>query len=211
MTGPSVLPASIPIPSFIATTYSYIWYCFNVLLIKIPGGHYVVDYVKKSINDDPYRTMVEIGLILYGIYYYLSKPQEKKSLRSNKPDLTEQEIELLIEEWTPEPLVNDSPLDMEKQGWRIEKIPTVLDGGIRNHIKVSRNNDNEIYDNVFNLSSNNFLNICNSERVINKVKETIKNYGVGACGPAGFYGNQDVHYNLEYTLSKFFCNESALL
>lgn len=211
ITGPSVLPTSIPIPSFVVTTYSYIWYCFNVLLIKVPGGHYVVDYIKKSINDDPYRTIVEIGLILYGIYYYLSKPQQKKSLRSNKPDLTEQEIELLIEEWTPEPLVNDSPLDMEKQGWRMEKIPVVLDGGIRSHIKMSRNNDTEIYDNVFNLSSNNFLNLCNSERVINKVKQTIKNYGVGACGPAGFYGNQDVHYNLEYTLSRFFGTESAVL
>lgn len=87
----------------------------------------MVDYIKKFIDTDPYRTTVEIGLILYGIYYYLSKPQQKKSLRSNKPDLTEQEIELLIEEWTPEPLVNDSPIDMEKQHWRIEKIPIVLD------------------------------------------------------------------------------------
>lgn len=209
--GGATLPTSVPLPSFIITSYSYVWYCFNVLLIKVPGGHYVVDYIKKSINDDPYRTVIEISLVLYGIYYYLSKPQEKKSLRSNKPNLSEQEIELLIEEWTPEPLVNDSPVDMVKQGWRTTKTPVILDGGIQNHIKVSRDNDNEIYENVFNMATNNFLHLCNTSRVINKVKDVIKNYGVGACGPAGFYGNQDVHYNLKYTLSRFFGTESAIL
>lgn len=209
--GVSALPTSVPMPSFIITSYSYIWYCFNVLLIKVPGGHYVVEYIKKSINDDPYRTIVEISLILYGIYYYLSKPQQKKSLRSNKPNLSEQEIELLIEEWTPEALVNDSPVDMEKQGWRTDKSPVILDGGVQNHVKLSRDNDNEIYENVFNMATNNFLNLCNTTRVINRVKDVIKSYGVGACGPAGFYGNQDVHYNLEYTLSRFFGTESAIL
>lgn len=33
-------------------------------------------------------------------------------------------------------------------------------------------------------------------------KKTILKYGVGSCGPRGFYGTVDVHLNLESDLAK---------
>lgn len=206
---PEVLPSSIPIPAFIVTTYSFLWYYLYALLNKIPGGPFIISYVKKSHQDDPYRTAVEIILILYGIVYYLSKPQQKKGLQSSKPNLTLQEMEALIEEWQPEELVDPSVTEL--QSWRVAKIPIISDSGIDNYVDITRESEVEKHLNVFNLCSNNFLQLSMRQDILNEAKRTIRNYGVGACGPAGFYGNQDVHYNLEYALAEFFGTEGAVL
>lgn len=204
---PEVLPKSIPIPSFIVTTFSYVWFYLYPVLSRIPGGDFLIHYVRKSHQDDPYRTFVEIVLILYGIYYYLSKPQQKKGLQSNKPNLSPQEVDDLIEEWQPEPIVDPTVMDLQR--WRLDAIPVIDDTGVNNRINIFQNGKK--HENVLNLSSNNFLHLSQTPRVQDVARSVIKNYGVGACGPAGFYGNQDVHYNLEYRLSDFFGTESAVL
>lgn len=204
---PEVLPKSIPIPGFIVTTFSYIWYYLYLALLQIPGGEFLINYVRKSHQDDPNRTIVEIVLILYGIYYYLSKPQQKKGLQSNRPNLSPQEVDDLIDEWQPEPIVD--PTVMGLQQWRLDSIPVIDGTGVDTRVNVLQNGKK--HENVLNLSSNNFLHLSQTPRVRDVAKSTIRNYGVGACGPAGFYGNQDVHYNLEYRLADFFGTESAVL
>lgn len=207
---PQVLPNTIPIPRFIISSYSVVIFIMNNY---IPGGSYVISYIKKSHQDDPYRTILEILLIIYGIVYYLSKPQSKKSSQSSKDkfnNLSEAEINALIEDWEPESIVDDSPV-VEEQLWRLAKIPVIKNSGITKYIDMSRNNDAEKFTNVLNLATHNFLQLSSHPIVINEVKETIKNYGVGACGPAGFYGNQDVHYTLEYNLASYFGTEGAVL
>lgn len=169
----------------------------------------MISYVKKSHQDDPYRTIVEILLIIYGIIYYFSKPQQKKSLQQSKPNLTAKEIDALIEDWVPEPVVD--PTVTAKQSWRMAKIPVIQDSGINNCVSLTRDNGAEVYTDVLNLCSNNFLQLSSTPEVLDVAKKIIKNYGVGACGPAGFYGNVDVHFNLEYALSDFFGTEAAIL
>ncbi|CCF57833.1 hypothetical protein KAFR_0D01860 [Kazachstania africana CBS 2517] len=205
---PEVLPSSIPIPEFVVTSFSYTLYFLHLVLNRVPGGHYVTSYLSKSTHDDPYRTAVEIGLILYGIYYYLSKPQQRKGLQSNRPNLTPAEIDNLIDEWEPEPITDAAET---RDFWRLAKIPVVIGSGANNYINFTRDNDKERFENVFNLTSMNFLQLSKKDEVVQVAKQTIKNYGVGACGPAGFYGNQDVHNNLEYNLAKFFNTEGAVL
>lgn len=204
---PEVLPKSIPIPGFIVTTFSYIWYYLYLVLLQIPGGDFLIHYVRKSHQDDPYRTFVEIVLILYGIYYYLSKPQQKKGLQSNEPNLSPQEVDDLIEDWQPEPIVDPTVMDLQR--WRLDSIPVIDGTGVNDHVTIFQNGQK--HENVLNLSSNNFLHLSQSPRVQDVARSIIQNYGVGACGPAGFYGNQDVHYNLEYRLADFFGTESAVL
>ncbi|AQZ12199.1 LCB1 (YMR296C) [Zygosaccharomyces parabailii] len=206
---PEVLPKSIPIPGFIVTTFSYLWFYLKALLLQIPGGTYLIQYIQKSHQDDPYRTAVEIVLILYGIIYYLSKPQQKKGLQWNRPNLTPQEVDGLIDEWQPEPLADPTVLD--EQRWRLDTIPVVDGSGVNNRIDVVRAGGKERFEKVLNLSSNDFLQLSHEKIVLDAAKQTIGNYGVGACGPAGFYGNQDVHYNLEYRLAEFFGTECAVL
>jgi serine palmitoyltransferase len=44
-----------------------------------------------------------------------------------------------------------------------------------------------------------------------KISSTIDSYGVGTCGPRGFYGTLDIHQSLEDDLAKFFASESSIV
>lgn len=48
-----------------------------------------------------------------------------------------------------------------------------------------------------NLASYNFYNLVSNEILKEKAIQTLRTYGVGPCGPPGFYGTQDVHMKTE--------------
>ena len=48
-----------------------------------------------------------------------------------------------------------------------------------------------------NLASYNFYNLVANENLKEKAIQTLRTYGVGPCGPPGFYGTQDVHMKTE--------------
>lgn len=202
---PEIIPSSIPIPTVLVKVFSYLWFYIHKWFLQIPGAPYVISYIRKSHQDDPYRTAFEFALIVYGVVYFLNKPKKKGA--ASLPQLSERDVDSLIDEWEPEPLVHHEP----RQKWRLDKIPVIQGSGIENYVNITRGEGKESYSNVFNCASNNFLQLSENPSVLNEVKKTIKNYGVGACGPAGFYGNQDVHNTLEYDLARFFGTENTVL
>ena len=48
-----------------------------------------------------------------------------------------------------------------------------------------------------NLASYNFYNLVANEALKEKAIQSLRTYGVGPCGPPGFYGTQDVHMKTE--------------
>lgn len=48
-----------------------------------------------------------------------------------------------------------------------------------------------------NLASYNFYNFLSNDVLKEKAIQTLRTYGVGPCGPPGFYGTQDVHMKTE--------------
>lgn len=52
-----------------------------------------------------------------------------------------------------------------------------------------------------NLASYNFYNLVSNELLKEKAIQTLRTYGVGPCGPPGFYGTQDVHMKTEADIS----------
>lgn len=204
-----VIPSSIPLPDGFITITSYLCYYLQQWFMRIPGASYLIEYIRKSHQDDPYRTIVEIGLIIYGLFYYLSKPW--KQGQESQTRLSARDMEQLIAEWEPEPLAQ---LD-SRERWRLAAVPVVNpvkdNGEGCNYFMVSRDGGRECYKNVLNMSSHNYLQLSSHPEVVKVVKKIIQNNGVGSCGPAGFYGNQDVHYNLEYQLADFFGTENAVL
>jgi serine palmitoyltransferase len=46
---------------------------------------------------------------------------------------------------------------------------------------------------------------------LEKIKSIVDSYGVGTCGPRGFYGTLDIHQSLEDDLAKFFMSESSII
>lgn len=48
-----------------------------------------------------------------------------------------------------------------------------------------------------NLASYNFYNFIADENIKERAIQVLRTYGVGPCGPPGFYGTQDVHIQAE--------------
>jgi serine palmitoyltransferase len=64
---------------------------------------------------------------------------------------------------------------------------------------------------VLNLASTNFAGLLGNEKIRDKAVECLRGYGVGSCGPPGFYGNFDTHLILEKSLADFLGVENAIL
>lgn len=64
---------------------------------------------------------------------------------------------------------------------------------------------------VVNLASANFSGLAGNEHIKSKAIECLRGYGVGSCGPPGFYGTFDVHIQLERSLAQFLGVEAAII
>lgn len=177
-----------------------IGYYFS-LLDNVPGGLIILRYLKSSYKDDPIRSLFEFSLFLFALHYFFSS--KKKENKSELVKFSKREIDDLVEEWSPEPLV-DEVTDLER--WRLKE----------NHVKGQNSAHIEIVQKpqlgvVANFSSVDFLNLNSDSRLKEAAKDAIRNAGVGACGPPNFYGTQDYHVRLEEDLSLYLGTEQAIL
>lgn len=62
-----------------------------------------------------------------------------------------------------------------------------------------------------NLGSLNFYNFNTNDGIKEKAIQTLRTYGVGPCGPPGFYGTQDVHLKTEADVSAHLGTESCIV
>ncbi|KAG0348801.1 serine palmitoyltransferase component [Podila minutissima] len=164
----------------------------------VPGSAIAINYIKNSYQNDPFRVVLELGLAIYAVKYMLSK---KYRIDHNHVKLTEKEIDELVAEWQPEPLVQ--PLS-EVQRMELDKAHVIVGAqGPKPKVQSGKN--------LLNLASSNFLGYITNEDIKAKAIETLHNYGVGSCGPPGFYGTLDVHINLEKDIARFLGTESAII
>lgn len=64
---------------------------------------------------------------------------------------------------------------------------------------------------LMNLATTNYLNLLAADRIREKAIKTLRGYGVGSCGPPGFYGTIDVHMDLERDIAQFLGAEQAII
>ncbi|EER44122.1 serine palmitoyltransferase [Histoplasma capsulatum H143] len=151
---------------------------------RVPGSAILLRYVRSSYQNDPVRSAVELFLFLFAVRYLLAP---KYSTKPNFVPLSEEEIDDLVEDWAPEPLVTPpSPRDEAEVEKRV-----VLSGPTGPKSKLTNGRT------VINLASSNFYNFVANENLKEKAIQTLRTYGVGPCGPPGFYGTQDVHIRTE--------------
>lgn len=62
-----------------------------------------------------------------------------------------------------------------------------------------------------NLATMNYLNLLASDTIRQKAIATLKEYGVGTCGPPGFYGTLDIHMQLERDIARFLGTDEAII
>lgn len=152
---------------------------------KVPGSAVLIRYIQSSYQNDPVRSLIELVLVIFFIRYLLSPSYPTHG--PNYVKLREEEIDELVREWEPEPLV--APLTPFEEA-EAKQLP-VLVGPTGPKTKLSNGKT------VTNLASYNFYNFNANEQVKEKAIQTLRTYGVGPCGPPQFYGTQDVHMKTE--------------
>lgn len=168
------------------------------LLAKLPGSTLVGRYIALSHQNDPLRTVFEIMLALFALHYFLASKQSYA--KRDYVTLSEEDMEELVKEWEPEPLVEEGG---EEESAYISEIP-VVESANGPHVTVNGKK-------LLNLATNDVYG-CSTDTELQKISlDTIRKYGVGSCGPAGFYGNEDVHIQCEKDLSAFLGTEGAIL
>ena len=88
-----------------------------------------------------------------------------------------------MEEWTPEPLAQ--PLTPEEQA-DLASVPVIV-GPTGPKPKLASGKT------VINLASYNFTGLAGNEEIKAAAVDTLRKYGLGSCGPPGFYGTQGKH------------------
>ncbi|KAI8645245.1 pyridoxal phosphate-dependent transferase [Parasitella parasitica] len=169
------------------------------VIAAIPGSHHALNYIKNAYQHDPFRIALELFLVFFAIRYMMSA---KYKPHDNAVKLTDQEIDSLVEEWHPEPLV---PSLSKYDRFNLDKTPTIM-GAQSVKPKIAG-----FAKPLMNLATTNFLNLIASEQIREKAITTLKEYGVGSCGPPGFYGTIDVHMNLERDIAQFLGTEQAII
>uniref|UniRef100_A0A674H9Z4 Serine palmitoyltransferase 1 n=1 Tax=Taeniopygia guttata TaxID=59729 RepID=A0A674H9Z4_TAEGU len=154
----------------------------------------LVEMVQAFYEAPAYHLILEGILILWIIRLLFSKTYKLQE----RSDLTLKEKEELIEEWQPEPLVPPVPKDHPALNYNIVSGPPT-------HIITVNGKE------CINFASFNFLGLLNNEKVKSAAQSSLKKYGVGTCGPRGFYGTFDVHLELEERLAKFMRTEEAII
>ncbi|KAG6517010.1 hypothetical protein ZIOFF_020387 [Zingiber officinale] len=121
----------------------------------------------------------------------------RKSYKPPKKPLSEKEIDDLCEEWVPEPLHPPITEEMKVEPPTLESAAgphTVIDG-----------------KEVVNFASSNYLGLIGNETIIDSCVASLEKYGVGSCGPRGFYGTIDVHLDCEKRIAKFMGTPDSIL
>ncbi|KAJ5268285.1 hypothetical protein N7524_005744 [Penicillium chrysogenum] len=167
------------------------------LFHRVPGSAILLRYVKSSYQDDPIRSAVELFLFLFAVRYLLAP---KYSTKPGVVPLTEDEIDDLVDEWTPEPLVG-SPTTLEEM--EVDKRTVIVGYCPKSKLANGRT--------VTNLGSFNFYNFNTNESLKEQAIQTLRAYGVGPCGPRGFYGTQDVHMKTEDDVAAFIGTAACIM
>lgn len=90
-----------------------------------------------------------------------------------------QEIDELVDEWTPEQLTE--PISQQEEA-ELASVPVII-GPPGPKATVAPNTT------VINLASYNFTGLSVNEEIKEAAKDTLRQYGLGSCGPRGFHGN----------------------
>ncbi|XP_042912322.2 serine palmitoyltransferase 1 [Parasteatoda tepidariorum] len=139
-----------------------------------------------------YHLALEAVLVVWVIWLLVHK-----SYKPQRMELTEREKEQLIAEWTPEPLVppSDENLNFKTRtiSGKVGKM-VIVDG-----------------KKCLNAATHNYLGLVEHPKLEEAALQCLRKYGVGSCGPRGFYGTVDIHLELEEKLAKFMRQQEAVL
>jgi len=134
-------------------------------------------------TEDVATNLIEVGRVV-SIDYCSGHPA---SSTHNVPGRIE-EAQSQIVPFENEPIVaDDAPEEREVRVLYPDKMPHII------------------------MSAFDYLGLTNSARAIEASVDVVEKYGVGSCGPRGFYGTTDKHLELERRLANWMHTEAAII
>lgn len=140
-----------------------------------------------------YQTLIKIFVGLWLIWTLVKRRQ-----RGLRPQPTHSEVQRKLEIWHPEPLAKDVNPNHPSLH------PRTISSKVGKRIIIDDKD-------CLNLGSHNYLGLLDNKNIEKNAITTVEKYGVGSCGPRGFYGTTDVHLELEERLAKFMDAEEAIV
>ncbi|XP_065342345.1 serine palmitoyltransferase 1 [Cloeon dipterum] len=163
-------------------------------MVSLDMFHELFESLNALQNAPTYHLLFEAGLIAW-LMWLLFRPSYNPHDRER---LTRTEEQELIDEWTPEPLVPATPQDSRALH------PRIVSGKVGKYIQLGERN-------CLNLGTNNYLGMIENPEIEKSALECLSHYGVGSCGPRGFYGTTEVHLDLEDKLAEYMKCEEAVV
>lgn len=153
----------------------------------------------------PVHVAIELLFGGFIIYYYFALLPIRKGGKDDNKRPTPQEEQELIDEFSSKPF--EMPKSMAKAlgdhlgAISTNELPIELYRG--RHVTIDGKS-------VVNAATFDFLSMSTRPEVLEVAERTICEYGVGSCGPRGFYGSLKPHIDLESHLAQFLGTHSAI-
>lgn len=135
--------------------------------------------------------VLEVLLFLSVIWLLLYK-------RNGRKRYTKEQEEDIISSYEPDPLVPETDPNHPLLRTRL------VESRVGKRVTVDGHD-------CLNLATHNYLGLLEDAQIIEDSCKSLRKYGVGSCGPRGFYGTMDVHLDLEERLAKFMKMEEAVV
>ncbi|XP_015183420.1 PREDICTED: serine palmitoyltransferase 1 [Polistes dominula] len=138
-----------------------------------------------------YYTLLKIFTVLLFLWFIIKKLYPRENI-------TEDVLNKKLAEWRPEPLVPE--VDPNHPSLH----PLIVTSRVGKNVVINGKK-------CLNVGSQNYLGLTESRELDLTAMWAVKKYGVGSCGPRGFYGTIDTHLDLEERLAKFTGTEEAIV
>nr|XP_033331580.1 serine palmitoyltransferase 1 [Megalopta genalis] len=140
-----------------------------------------------------YHTLIGAFLIFWFIWFIA-----KRRYNRHERMPTEEEVQKKLAEWNPEPLITNPQTSHPSLN------PRCVTSRVGKRIVVNGKD-------CLNLGTHNYLGFIENKDIEKAATAAVRKYGVGSCGPRGFYGTVDVHLELEERLANYTDTEEAVV
>ncbi|KAK9497602.1 hypothetical protein O3M35_004299 [Rhynocoris fuscipes] len=151
----------------------------------------LIDTCYFTIHEVTVKYHIYVQILLAILVLYIIFKKSDKSYGK----LTTEAQKKAMEAWNPLPLVENCPKMLHTD---------IVDKKIGKYIFV--NNIKCLHAGSFN-----FLGLLENKLAEELAVRAVKKYGIGSCGPRGFYGTVDVHLHLEEELARFMGVQDAIV
>ena len=184
---------------------------FKTALKTAPAAY--ATWWQQLLKDDPYHVFIETLLIAFLLYLLYGTRRAKNSQKKDQA-LTDREIDDLVKDWAPAPLVGTASAPPPAM-----RVVTPAKELGRVHVRRDTNTakwqsgdplTKPTKQGALNCGAFDFLAMGSSTKVREAAQAALTKYGCGSCGPRGFYGSIDVHEQLEARVASFSNTKQAI-